>query len=318
MPYKDPEAKKKWEREHRSAGAQKRRAVWWGYLYPDSAPDDWETRIRESGREVLWVRHDRDVDAAGAPKKEHVHVLVRFDHAVDRATAVAALGEYGVLEKSVQYRDSWRACARYLVHMDDPDKYQYDPSDVRECGGADWRAAVQRSSDKYRVVKEMCLWVQETGCTDFSALMDHAMDAEPEWWAALCDSSAVVMREYIRSKRGARKQRERAEREAYALARGILRNEGVRRKWDEYLRSQNPSERRDDGEPVPTAADGVQDAGRGVRPDPSGVGPTTSHTPGVPTPDPDPGDDFSDIARIAKGVEELWGTQLLEVSENGD
>ena len=29
--------------------------------------------------------------------------------------------------------------ARYLTHMDSPDKAQYDPEGVCEFGGADWR-----------------------------------------------------------------------------------------------------------------------------------------------------------------------------------
>ena len=110
-----------------------------GYLYLDSAPDDWETRIRESGYECVWAMHDKDVRPTGEIKETHVHVAVRFSHAVDVAAAKELLSSFGVKEPSVQYRDSWRAVCRYMVHMDDPDKYQYDPNIVCECGGADWK-----------------------------------------------------------------------------------------------------------------------------------------------------------------------------------
>ncbi|WP_369522010.1 Rep family protein [Eggerthella lenta] len=37
--------------------------------------------------------------------------------------------------------------ARYLTHMDSPDKAQYDPEGVCEFGGADWRDLCATTSD---------------------------------------------------------------------------------------------------------------------------------------------------------------------------
>lgn len=205
MSYKDPEKKKQWEREHRTG---KTHHIYWGYLYHDSAPDDWEQRIRESGYECVWATHDQDVTATGEVKKIHTHVAVNFAHAVPMATAKAVLGSFGVLEKSVQYRDKWRAVCRYLIHMDDPDKYQYDPSIVHECGGADWAAAISRTSDKYRVVGAMMDWVDDpvnakpNGCPpQISDLMRYARRENQEWFQALCDNCAVTMREYCKGSR---------------------------------------------------------------------------------------------------------------------
>ena len=205
MPYKDPEKKKQWEREHRKGSAHR---VWWGYLYPESAPEDWETRIRESGHECVWALHDKDVTATGETKKAHVHVAVRFAHAQDAAAAKEALGGFGVLEASVQWRDSWRAVCRYLTHMDDPDKYQYSPDIVGECGGADWRTEIYRASDKYEIIAAMQDWcddpanVKPNGCPpQFNDLMRYARANNKEWFMALCDNCAIVMREYCKGNR---------------------------------------------------------------------------------------------------------------------
>ena len=46
MPYKDPEKKKQWERKNRGKGTS--HAIWWGYLYFDSSPEDWEQRIKKA------------------------------------------------------------------------------------------------------------------------------------------------------------------------------------------------------------------------------------------------------------------------------
>ena len=202
MPYKDPEkaaaAKKKWDQEHRKG---KQRRVWWGYLYEDSAPDDWLDLARDSGFEMLAMKHDKDVTAEGELKEPHWHVAIRAKHAIGIADAKAVLLPLGVKEASIQWRDSWRAVARYLCHLDDPNKTQYSPEHVVEIGGADYMTAINRTADKYRIVAAMQDYVVETNCRSFSELMDYAKDYEMEWFMALCDNCAIVMREYIKSKR---------------------------------------------------------------------------------------------------------------------
>ena len=84
--------------------------------------------MRESGMEGLAMKHDRDVTAAGEVKEAHWHVVVRFSHAVQAKEAKEVLTSFGCKEASVQYRDSWTAVARYLCHMDDPNKAQYNPA----------------------------------------------------------------------------------------------------------------------------------------------------------------------------------------------
>lgn len=107
------EKKAEWERKNRSGKVRK---IWWGYLYEDSAPDNFLDLMRESGMEGLAMKHDRDVTAAGEIKEKHWHVVVRFSHAVQAKEAKDILTSFGCKEASVQYRDNWTAVARYLCH----------------------------------------------------------------------------------------------------------------------------------------------------------------------------------------------------------
>ena len=127
--------------------------------------------MRESGMEGLAMKHDRDVTAAGEVKEAHWHVVVRFSHAVQAKEAKEVLTSFGCKEASVQYRDSWTAVARYLCHMDDPNKAQYNPADVVEFGGADYLAAINRAADKYRIISEMCDWAKRTASTASTSLL---------------------------------------------------------------------------------------------------------------------------------------------------
>ena len=95
------------------------------------------------------------------------------------------LTSFGCKEASVQYRDSWTAVARYLCHLDDPNKAQYNPADVVEFGGADYLAAINRAADKYRIISEMCDWAKENRIYSFNKLVDYARANELEWFMAL-------------------------------------------------------------------------------------------------------------------------------------
>lgn len=202
MAYKDPEKQKAAQRRYEERRRKnKRKSIWWGYLYPESAEEGWLKRLKESGLEYFAIIHDKDVTATGEIKKTHVHIAVRFAHAVDRSEAVMVLGAIGVLDASVQYRDNWRAVARYMCHLDDPDKYQYDTSDVLQGGGADYYTAIHRGSDKYRVIADMQDYVDDNNICSFKRFMDYCRHNEPTWFMALCDNSAIIMREYIKSNR---------------------------------------------------------------------------------------------------------------------
>lgn len=214
MPYKDPEKKKQWEREHRKG---KRRKIWWGYGYPDSMPENWRELASESGYEILAMFHDQDVTLDGELKEPHWHVAVRLAHMGGIEDAKEALLPLGVKEKSVQWRDSWRAVARYLCHLDDPNKTQYSPDHVLEFGGADYLSAISLQKDKYRIVAAMQDWVVDNDCKSFAKLMDYARENDMEWFMALCDNCAIIMREYVKSRRyDAKDAAEKAAFERYA------------------------------------------------------------------------------------------------------
>lgn len=203
MAYKDKEkqreAQRKYEKEKR--GSNSRRSIWWGYLYPDSAPEDWKERISAAGIECVVGHHDKDVTATGEEKKEHFHVAIRFSHAKTKAEAIEVLTDFGVLEKSVQYRDSWRAVCRYMVHADDPDKFQYSDDAVTNFCGADWKFECRNNSDKHRVCREMRKFIRENCVTSFSEFVDYCDENNEEWQIALDDNCSYVIHEYIKSKR---------------------------------------------------------------------------------------------------------------------
>ena len=201
MPYKDPEKQREAQRRYEEKNRKgKQRTIWWAYLYEDSAPENFLDLMRESGMEGLAMKHDRDVTAAGEVKEAHWHVVVRFSHAVQAKEAKEVLTSFGCKEASVQYRDSWTAVARYLCHMDDPNKAQYNPADVVEFGGADYLAAINRAADKYRIISRCATGRRRTASTASTSLLitPAPMSLSGSWHS---DNCAIFMREYLKSYR---------------------------------------------------------------------------------------------------------------------
>lgn len=193
-------------REAQQRAEEKRRgtrARAWSFIaYPDSAPADWVERLNELHvRCAISPLHDRDVNDDGTPKKPHWHVLLDFD-SVKTCEQVDEIARRANGTRPEQV-NSLKGYARYLTHMDDPEKAQYDAADVRCLAGFDMgEATAPTSTDRYRLINEMRQFVKEQGIIELSDLMDYAADHRfDDWFPLLCDNSAVVMNMYIRSMR---------------------------------------------------------------------------------------------------------------------
>lgn len=169
-------------------------------VYPDSAPSDWIDKLRsECVPAFVSPLHDKDIDPDGNQKKPHYHVLVMFDgvKSCDQWENFKNLFG-GVGSEIVQ---SVRGYARYLCHLDNPEKYRYNVDDVICIAGADYAFSISRDSDKYGVIRQMINFVRSNHITSYTDLMDHAMEFEPDWYRSLCDNSSFVVKTYIDDQR---------------------------------------------------------------------------------------------------------------------
>ena len=56
-----------------------------------------------------------------------------------------------------------RAYARYLCHLDNPEKAQYETADVISCSGADYQTMINLATDKYSAIGEMIDFCLQNG-----------------------------------------------------------------------------------------------------------------------------------------------------------
>ena len=168
-------------------------------IYPESAPDNWLEILEELHVPCLISPlHDKDVNPNGEQKKPHYHVLIMFESMKNYETQVRPIFDTigGVGRENV---NSARGYARYLIHKDNPEKYQYKAEDVKAIGGADYNAVISLPSDDIKAVREMIEYIRNNQITSFCNFVDFCAINNEEWFNLLCHSKSYFIKEYIKS-----------------------------------------------------------------------------------------------------------------------
>ena len=169
-------------------------------VYPESAPDNWKD-ILASHFVPAFVSplHSDDVNPTGEKKKAHYHVIFMFDgkKSIEQVTDIfKTFGGVGC-----EHVKSIRGYARYLCHLDNPDKAQYNTADVWSLGGADYLSTIGLAIDKYIAISEMEDFCDRYNVVSFYALSKYARNYRQDWHRVLADNATVYMREYLQSKK---------------------------------------------------------------------------------------------------------------------
>lgn len=168
-------------------------------VYLDSCPDNW-VYIIENEKVPVFISplHDNDVNANGDDKKPHYHILVMFDSVKTVEQAKAFFEKFGGVGCEVV--NSLRAYARYLCHLDNPEKAQYQIDHVVQFGGADYLSTISCSSDKAKSIREMIVYIEENDICCFADLCMWCSQNKSDWFDCLINSGAYFIKEYIKSR----------------------------------------------------------------------------------------------------------------------
>lgn len=169
-------------------------------LYDDSAAPDWQEELENQHVPYFYIYHDKDKNPDGTQKKEHYHVMIMFEGKKSDKQIQEFASLLGVANNKIEVVNSIRSYARYLIHMDNPERYQYDSSLVKAGGGADYQAIIGLPSDRYKIIKEMISFCKTENVLSYSDLLEYAMVHQSDWFKVLCDNGTIVMKEYLKSR----------------------------------------------------------------------------------------------------------------------
>lgn len=174
-------------------------------VYPESAPENWQDiLIQQFVPAFVSPLHDRDINPGGEAKKAHYHVMLMFDgvKTLEQAQSIFTL----ICGVGCEVVQSTRGYARYLCHLDNPEKVQYAVDDVKSFCGADYTATIGLATDKYKALGEMQDFCEQYNVVSFYLLSKYARTHRTDWYRILCDCGSVYMREYLKSKQWSQEQ----------------------------------------------------------------------------------------------------------------
>lgn len=179
--------------------AEKRGRNFATVVYPESAPVGWDQILADS-KVPAFVSplHDLDLNPGGEVKKAHYHVIVMFEGVKSDDQIRDFFSSFGGV--GLERIASIRGYARYLCHLDNPEKHRYDTSLVRSFSGADYVSAISLATDRYMAIGEMMNFCDSQGVYSFADLVRYAKDYKYDWFRILCDSGAVIMMSFLKSK----------------------------------------------------------------------------------------------------------------------
>lgn len=170
-------------------------------VYPESAPENFKEIIGDWHIPAfLSPLHDKDVNPDGEKKKAHYHLMLMFrgkkslDQVKEIIKEVNAVG--------CQEVNSVDGQARYLLHLDNPEKARYDRKDLIEFGGAEYDRMVERSGDELKLITELSQLIIEMGIDNVADALICCLDSGRDdlirqltqkssyWFTALCKANS--------------------------------------------------------------------------------------------------------------------------------
>ncbi|MGN0539435.1 MAG: replication protein [Candidatus Fimenecus sp.] len=168
-------------------------------IYLDSAPENWyDILVELKVPAFVSPYHDKDKNPTGEDKKPHFHVMLMFEGVKTKEQAEEMFNKIGGV--GCEIVNSLRGYARYLCHLDNPEKTQYNTEEVRSLCGADYISCIGLAIDKYTAIRELMDFVANNCIYSYAELLEYCATHRQDWFSCLCDNGTYVLKEYIKSR----------------------------------------------------------------------------------------------------------------------
>lgn len=170
---------------------------WTAIVYPDSAPKNWREILDET--HYRWVEsplHDKDVNPDGEIKKAHWHILLSADGPISENTVKEVFKKLNTPE--IKKVGSSRGLVRYMIHLDNPEKYQYDINDIKGHNGAEVESYFElTTTNRLSVLKEMVIYIRENQVDNFSDFVMTCIEKSDDWFSVAMNSNTIGLNKVI-------------------------------------------------------------------------------------------------------------------------
>lgn len=184
------------------ADLQGRSLTWAFIIYPESMPDNWLDILRDlHTMGAISPLHDKDANPNHEMKKPHYHVLLKFPTKksyLQISSIALRLGSKAPCEPV----DNFEGYLRYLIHIDNPEKYQYSITDIIPLCGLDVESYFAPSKSRLAaVITEMvCFLIDRPDICEFDVLRALVNDNK-QWCYALDNTPCFGVVRILNSRR---------------------------------------------------------------------------------------------------------------------
>ena len=175
----------------------------WAFVaYPESVPENWLEILQQTGLEfAISPLHDLDKDPTEEDKKPHWHVIMvwRSGTATGSSARRITASVNAVLPIPL---NAVRGYYRYLTHKDNPEKRQYDESDIKHINGFNIANYNELTSSEVEVIlDQLQQMIRKQGLTEYGDLIEMLEDLGMITEMRIARKHTVFFTGYLRSRR---------------------------------------------------------------------------------------------------------------------
>ena len=178
-----------------------KKRYWTFVLYEDSAPTDWRDYLDNLHIPfTISPYHYKDFTSLNEPKKPHYHVVLYFDGPTTYNNVLSLVSSLGV--NTVQFVQSPRGMYRYLCHLDNPEKSQYDPKEIIEGGGFSYEDIIgYTSTEQLHLLENIYEYIRKNNITEYSMLVDTLQENNYIDLFEISQNKSYTIKIYLDSRR---------------------------------------------------------------------------------------------------------------------
>lgn len=174
---------------------------WAFVVYPDSLPKNFEEIIHQTGLPMAFSPlHDQDVDPSGEKKKPHFHVLCYYENTTTFKNVKENVCD--LLNGTIPIKlESMVGMYRYHLHLDNPEKFQYDDRNRTFYNGFDVHKVDSLTyTEVNKCLQTLQNKIRVEHITSYSDLLDLLLDNDLLILWDVARNHTFLLSTYIRSR----------------------------------------------------------------------------------------------------------------------
>ena len=178
-----------------------KKRYWAFVLYPESAPINWIDILTQTGLSIaISPLHDKDINPDLSLKKPHYHIILCYDGPTTYNN-VKKLTES--LNQPIPIPiEQVKGYYRYFTHLDNPEKYQYESSEIKCLNGFCESDYVQLTNTQINNIKiEILKFIDDNNIIEYSDLLYILRKNESINLLDVAMNHTLLFNSYLKSKR---------------------------------------------------------------------------------------------------------------------